>query len=457
MTRLTPLFSLCVTLVLAGPTASSAQVTFSNMRIASTFNPVGSGARAMGMGGAFIAVADDATAASWNPGGLMQIETPEVSVVYSAFQWREDYSSAAHPEVAGMNEISIDDLNYLSVALPFQTRGHNFVGSLNYQRLYDMYKNLEWGYNYGGQFSTGTRWNLNMMNDYKQKGGIRAFAPALAYQVTPRFSVGATFNIWTDKLLWSNGWSGKTRALGHGMTGSNPFEVTAFAYDKFSRFEGFNCNIGFLWNLSPVVTIGGVYKTPFTADLTHRHFIQSTQTYPSIAQTVTNTYSPPPDTMHVKMPASYGLGVALRPGDAFTFSFDVYRTEWSEFFRVIPAYQQVFGDTNYSDIDNLPRYRSIVHDTTQVRTGMEYLFILERTIIPLRAGLFYDPRPSHKHPKTMWGYTLGSGFMVGKLVIDYACQFRTGNDIEGGVLGIPTAKADVDQHTFYLSMIYHFE
>ena len=34
-------------------------------------NPVGSGARALGWGSAFIAVADDATAASWNPGGLI--------------------------------------------------------------------------------------------------------------------------------------------------------------------------------------------------------------------------------------------------------------------------------------------------------------------------------------------------------------------------------------------------
>jgi long-subunit fatty acid transport protein len=42
-------------------------------------NPVGSGARALGMGNAFIAVADDATAASWNPGGLSQLESPEVS------------------------------------------------------------------------------------------------------------------------------------------------------------------------------------------------------------------------------------------------------------------------------------------------------------------------------------------------------------------------------------------
>ena len=52
--------------------------------IASSFNPVGSGARALGMGGAFIAVADDATAASWNPGGLIQLEKPEISAVGSA-------------------------------------------------------------------------------------------------------------------------------------------------------------------------------------------------------------------------------------------------------------------------------------------------------------------------------------------------------------------------------------
>src|SRR5258708_4530544 len=43
----------------------------------------GSGARALGMGGAFLARADDATAASWNPAGLSYLRLPEVSFVYS--------------------------------------------------------------------------------------------------------------------------------------------------------------------------------------------------------------------------------------------------------------------------------------------------------------------------------------------------------------------------------------
>ena len=48
---------------------------------------LGSGARAYGMGGAFLARADDATAASWNPAGLSYLRLPEVSLVgaYNSF------------------------------------------------------------------------------------------------------------------------------------------------------------------------------------------------------------------------------------------------------------------------------------------------------------------------------------------------------------------------------------
>jgi long-subunit fatty acid transport protein len=43
----------------------------------------GSGARAAGMGNAFIAVSADGTAASWNPAGLSQLRKPEFSLVHS--------------------------------------------------------------------------------------------------------------------------------------------------------------------------------------------------------------------------------------------------------------------------------------------------------------------------------------------------------------------------------------
>ncbi len=51
-----------------------------------------------------------------------------------------------------------------------------------------------------------------------------------------------------------------------------------------------------------------------------------------------------------------------------------------------------------SPIDGAAKEDSHVHDTTQLRLGGEYLLMLEKTIIPLRAGVFYDPQPSQKHP-----------------------------------------------------------
>jgi hypothetical protein len=66
---------------LLGPPHVDAQLPIRQILVPSSINPVGSGARAIGMGGAYIGVADDATAASWNPGGLIQLERPEVSIV----------------------------------------------------------------------------------------------------------------------------------------------------------------------------------------------------------------------------------------------------------------------------------------------------------------------------------------------------------------------------------------
>ena len=112
------------------------------VEIPSSFNPVGSGARALGMGGAFIAVADDATAASWNPGGLIQLETPEVSIVGAYFNRTEDLTFGESPESNGSQEVTDSNLNYLSAAYPFTAFKRNMIVSLNYQYFYDLTRRL---------------------------------------------------------------------------------------------------------------------------------------------------------------------------------------------------------------------------------------------------------------------------------------------------------------------------
>lgn len=69
-------------------------------KYAGEFLNVGVGARALGMGGAFVAVADDATAAYWSPGGLSHLKSKEVTFMYSQ-QFdnfvKTNFISYAHP------------------------------------------------------------------------------------------------------------------------------------------------------------------------------------------------------------------------------------------------------------------------------------------------------------------------------------------------------------------------
>ncbi|MFC1712917.1 PorV/PorQ family protein [Candidatus Poribacteria bacterium] len=52
-------------------------------KYAGEFLNVGAGARALGMGGAFVAVADDGTTAYWSPGGLSSLQSREVAFMHS--------------------------------------------------------------------------------------------------------------------------------------------------------------------------------------------------------------------------------------------------------------------------------------------------------------------------------------------------------------------------------------
>jgi long-subunit fatty acid transport protein len=151
------------------------------------------------------------------------------------------------------------------------------------------------------------------------------------------------------------------------------------------------------------------------------------------------------------MPASYGLGFAYRHSDSLTLALDVYRTEWSG-----------FSITDEKGIKTNPISKALYDagtpkDTTQIRLGGEYLFIGDKTVIPVRAGLFYDPEPGISKINDFWGLSFGSGIAYDKLAFDFSYQYRFGNRVSSDVL-LPsgTINMDVTQHTVMTSLIYHF-
>jgi len=56
----------------------------SAQKYAAEFLTVGIGARALGMGGAFVAIANDATASYWNPAGLALLRQREITVMHAS-------------------------------------------------------------------------------------------------------------------------------------------------------------------------------------------------------------------------------------------------------------------------------------------------------------------------------------------------------------------------------------
>lgn len=60
-----------------------------------SFMRIGSGARAIALGSAFVAVADDALAGYWNPAGLSQLKAPAISIADRIPVMDTDYASIA--------------------------------------------------------------------------------------------------------------------------------------------------------------------------------------------------------------------------------------------------------------------------------------------------------------------------------------------------------------------------
>jgi long-subunit fatty acid transport protein len=409
---------------------------FQQVGIASAPLPVGSGARAMGMGGAFIAVADDATAASWNPAGLIQLEKPELSFVGAANSRRSSYSAPGR----GVEATATDgesSLNYFSATYPTH-RYKNLVLSINYQRLYEFGRSVSYDLHL---LSTGL--DLDQHTRFEQSGHIGALGLAGALELTPRLSIGATMNVWSDELGWDNGWKASYRVTSIGTQAGVPVNIETRIDERYEKFRGINFNLGLLWETASWGTLGAVIKTPFKASLVHDF------TFTNTGLTSGPLRYNEEVTLH--MPLSYGLGWSRRFSDLFTLSLDLYRTQWNDY-KLVDSHGQSF-----SPIDGRLKADSDVDATTQVRLGAEYIFLLKDKgiALPLRAGLFYDPEPGEGSPRDFYGIALGAGISRPKYSCDLAYQLRWARDVDSGNL-IADSEADVQQHTLLLSWIYYF-
>ena len=408
--------------------ASFARVVCSQVptKVSVTPEPVGSGARALGQS-AFIAVADDATAASWNPAGLINLERPEASFVGAWKTITRDSSPSDDRVSIDQDRWSESQINFLSYAHPIEIWNKDMVISFNYHQVYDF------GVEYNG---------LIIDNEGptelkgKSEGSVCAYSLAggLSMPFYPEISIGASFNWYTQSLLNNYAWQVKSSWTVSWW--DDLFEPSfGQSTETFDDFRGHNFTFGLLWDVyerqENLLTLGLVYHTPFTAKMDRELVV----TYAGGGGGILS------ESMDIDFPPSLGAGLNYRISDALSVAFDIERKEWSKF------KQKYDTGASTSPYDN---------DTLAYRLGAEHLTFFEgarESVLACRGGLFYEPRPVLSHPDTLkvYGLSAGLGWTVkDQFSLDFAYQFRWGEQDLGNI------NYDVKEHLFVASLIIYF-
>ncbi|MDJ0793541.1 MAG: outer membrane protein transport protein [Woeseiaceae bacterium] len=338
------------------------------------------GARSMGFGGAFVALADDATAALANPSGLVQLARPEVSIEARNWSYSTPYTNRGRVEnlpsgvgidstaglVSSRSKYDVDGLSFVSIAYP--------IGNWSVAVFKHEYADIEFAGETQGLFGGGSSccqtriWDQRSTSDLD----ISSYGLSVAYRVNDKLSIGATAVHYDSSLVATT-----NEFLWDDDTIQSFFEESSYLPERSVRQQAlwvdddeWTFSGGFLWTPSPTWRIGGVYR-------------QSLDTTLSVEATAgpASDFGVPPGTtifeatgIPLEFPDIWGLGFAYRSADErLTISF-----QWDR--------------VNYS---NIPRSMGLddatIDDADELHLGAEYVFLDSTPVFAARLGMWLDP------------------------------------------------------------------
>jgi hypothetical protein len=258
VTTLLALWTLLPGMVASGVQAQNPIGTIISEQSRTAFTVQGAGARATGLGGAFIAVADDATAVSFNPAGLAQLLKPEVCFVGRGFRRDVAYEdvatvSGARTQLVGDSLITSThyDPLFLSGTLPLRLGGRTLALQLSAQRFIALDEDDTRDLNESPLSGTGSS---VLHQSIRQEGQIDLYSLAMAYELSERVLVGVAANQWRGR------WDLDSRSS------KESGGTTSFVnFGQSNRLDGTNFNLGLFWRW-PTWSLGLVRRTGFHAD-----------------------------------------------------------------------------------------------------------------------------------------------------------------------------------------------
>ncbi len=365
----------------------------------------GVGAKAKSMGGAFRAVADDWSAAYWNPAGLAQLEDSELDFTFLVVNPRPTFTPVTSVGVAGTGysmkgggERYPDDR-----LIPFPT----FSGFMKLPSL----ENVTFGAAVYWVHDANFHWDLFEIPDgynktremsevdYRLDLDVWDFHPTMAIEVSDRLSIGAGLSIQRGDIVF------KRIHLFENDFGT-PWDV--YPYTNFigeldfdGNGVGFGVNGGLTYKASDKLTLALSAQSPVKIELdgVSRMFINYPKNDAFTAPGGDTTYQTyfqggydsdsGPFQMDLKLPGSIGIGMAYQVNDALSFAADIAVNFWSEMEEWRFEFGEGGHDLEIKDLDPVTEFVMPMEYEDQVQIGLGFQYIMSEDLI-LRGGYSFD-------------------------------------------------------------------
>jgi len=352
------------------------------------------GPRALGMGGAFVGLANDGSAIYWNPAGLAGQKT---SLWLSA----TDIIPMASYSFAPANIDAKSVINhYFAPNLFFNYN----MGDLSLALGVSVPAGL--GVEYQGKDLTAFTGGVDL--NWMSRIGVINFSPAVAYKVSDNFSLGLAVNIFY-------GMFDMDRAAVIPMVG-------AFQYSESSSGLGFGVTLGALYNVNENLSLGLSFRTKTNVTMS------GTAKNPAFAG-----MGGPKESdfdRDVAWPMWIAAGVAYKPTDNLTFTFDAQMSQWS---KSEDVFKTKFKNAVWAGATSASGDDTFIlgwEDKTQIRLGAEYKVSND---LALRAGYYNDPAPAPDETLSILFpsssnnvVTGGLGYKLNTVCVEFGLEYLIG-------------------------------
>ena len=312
-----------------------------NTRVwASGYEFFGTGIRALSMGGAFMAKADDATATYWNPAGLGQLKGKGIDIdLENDMVNYYDNNSMRNVSLAELSTIRND---VFIRHLPTEPGRFGEAKPNIFFAMADLAGYYHWkGYTLGGAFYVPNGQFIDWKDTIVNSAGeiIRAkFFNRFLLSVT---NLSIAREVFPGVLLGG----GMNLIIGSFRLDVNKYLVGskvqdyAFGVDSKGLGSGLEGVFGLLLKPTDWLSMGAVYRTGANINVNgHLHILQTPVPAIPAGFDAASDYK-----QDFPLPPTWGIGIALKPIPKLTVTFDAQGTDWTVMKTEIDYHNQRVG------------------------------------------------------------------------------------------------------------------